>query len=120
MDRKTDWYVDHFRVTFYCYIQALMNEDRYGSKHGSRKDSDVFRENMLGGICRFFGGWTVKEIQELAFDVVKQYSMENGMRFDNVVDVLRENGIDLTVEVIEYEEAKQKEKGNGDKFVLEY
>lgn len=76
-----------------CYIKALIREKYNGLE--STKESDVLRYYLGATLLGKCGEMTVKEIRILTYLIAREVAIEMGTMFGNVLDILKENGIDL-------------------------
>ena len=76
-----------------CYIKALIREKYYGAE--STKESDVLRYYLGATLLGKCGEMTVKELRILTYLIAQEVAVEMGTMFGNVLDILKENGIDL-------------------------
>lgn len=76
-----------------CYIKALIREKYNGVE--STKESDVLRYYLGATLLGKCGEMTVKELRILTYLVAQEVAIEMGTMFGNVLDILKENGIDL-------------------------
>ena len=76
-----------------CYIKALIREKYNGAE--STKESDVLRYYLGATLLGKCGEMTVKELRILTYLIAQEVAIEMGMMFGNVLDILKDNGIDL-------------------------
>ena len=76
-----------------CYIKALIRE-KYNEAE-STKESDTFRYYLGATLLEKCGEMTVKELRILTYLIAQEVAIEMGTMFGNVLDILKNNGIDL-------------------------
>lgn len=77
-----------------CYIKALVKEKNDGTTYLT-KDSDTFRYYLGATLLGKCGEMTVKELRILTYLIAQEVAVEIGTMFGYVLDILKENGIDL-------------------------
>ena len=77
-----------------CYIKALVKEKNDGTTYLT-KDSDTFRYYLGATLLGKCGEMTVKELRVLTYLIAQEVAVEIGTMFGYVLDILKENGIDL-------------------------
>lgn len=76
-----------------CYIKALIREKHNEAE--STKESDTFRYYLGATLLGKCGSMTVNEIRILTYQIAREVAIEKGVMFGNVLDILKDNGIDL-------------------------
>ena len=82
-----------------CYIKALIRE-KYNEAE-STKESDTFRYYLGATLLSKCEEMTVKELRILTYLIAQEVAIEMGTMFGNVLDILKNNGIDLWKEANE-------------------
>ena len=77
-----------------CYIKALIREKNDATTYLT-KDSDTFRYHLGATLLGKCGEMTVKELRILTYQIAREVAIEMGTMFGNVLDILKDNGIDL-------------------------
>lgn len=76
-----------------CYIKAIVREKYNEAK--TTKESDTFRYYLGATLLSKCEEMTVKELRILTYLIAQEVAIEMGTMFGNVLDILKENGIDL-------------------------
>ena len=96
-----------------CYIKALIKENNEAPDY--KKESDVFRHYLNEALLLRYEEMTVRELRKLTYQIAKEIAIENGMAFGAILDILKENGINLSKET-----EKEKKEQEENIWVLEY
>lgn len=92
-----------------CFIKAMIE--------GNSTHISTIQFYLIPLVFEKYGEMTVDELRRLTYKVAREVSIDSRVMFGTVLDLLKENGIDLYKIA---DEEKQKEKNGGNKWELEY